>query len=488
MTHDLLVIGGGAGGMAAARTAARLGKRVALVQDGPVGGDCTFTGCVPSKTLIEAADADLSFEQALARVRDTVARIAATETADVLRGEGVDVVEGRARLTGPGSLTVNGGALRAPKLVLALGAAPMVPDIPGLRDGRYLTNETVWELAVRPASLTVLGGGAIGCELAQTFARFGTKVTVVEAADRLLTKEEPAAGAVVADALTRDGVRVLTGSTVTGVTHPDGHLVRVMLADGATVDSEALLVAVGRSPATDGLDVEAAGVRLDARGYIRVDQSLRANGNRVYAVGDVTGQLQFTHAADEMGRTAALNALRPPLRLRFRTDAVPWVTFTRPEVARVGMTEAEAAEHGGRVAHLPMSSVDRAIAADRTEGFISLIAGPRLLTRNLAGGRLLGATIVAERAGEMIHEVALAMRVGAFTGRLAQTVHAYPTWSTGVRSAAAQFFVELDGRSARPARSAGDRGASADGGDPRRRTEHGRPRVAASDGAPPREG
>ncbi|MEO7979335.1 MAG: FAD-dependent oxidoreductase, partial [Sporichthyaceae bacterium] len=249
MTHDLLVIGGGAGGMAAARTAARLGKRVALVQDGPVGGDCTFTGCVPSKTLIEAADADLSFEQALARVRDTVARIAATETADVLRGEGVDVVEGRARLTGPGSLTVNGGALRAPKLVLALGAAPMVPDIPGLRDGRYLTNETVWELAVRPASLTVLGGGAIGCELAQTFARFGTKVTVVEAADRLLTKEEPAAGAVVADALTRDGVRVLTGSTVTGVTHPDGHLVRVMLADGATVDSEALLVAVGRSPA-----------------------------------------------------------------------------------------------------------------------------------------------------------------------------------------------------------------------------------------------
>ncbi len=453
MTHDLIVVGGGAGGMAAARTAARLGKRVALVQDGPIGGDCTFTGCVPSKTLIEAADSDLPFEQAMTRVRDVVARIAATETADVLRGEGVDVVEGRAQLTGPGGVTVDHRRLSAPRLVLALGAAPMVPDLPGLRDADYLTNETVWDLTTRPSSLTVLGGGAIGCELAQTFARFGTTVTVVEAADRLLTKEEPAAGAVIEDALVREGVKVRTGEKVTRVTQPGNGVVRVTLEGGSTVDSAALLVAVGRRPATDGLDLDAAGVRLDDRGYIQVDDRLRANGGHVYAVGDVTGALQFTHAADEMGRTAALNALRWPLRLRFRTDAVPWVTFTRPEVARVGMTEAEAAEHGGRVAHLPMSEVDRAIAADRTDGFITLIAGPRLLTRNLAGGRLLGATIVAERAGEMIHEVALAMRVGAFTGRLAQTVHAYPTWSTGVRSAAAQFFVELDGRSARPARA-----------------------------------
>ncbi len=451
MSHDLLVIGGGAAGMAAARTAARLHKRVALVQDGPVGGDCTFTGCVPSKTLIEAADDGVPFDQAMSRVRDTVARIAATETADVLRGEGVDVVEGRAQLTGPGSVTVAGRALTAPRMILALGAGPMVPDIPGLRDSEHLTNDTVWDLRTRPDSLTVLGGGAIGCELAQAFARLGTRVTVVEAMDRLLAKEEPEAGAVIGAALARDGVEVCLGTKVTAVRRPADGVVRVELDDGSTVDSAQLLVAVGRRPATDGLDLAAAGVQVDERGYIKVDERLRANGGRVYAVGDVNGGLQFTHAADEMGRTAALNALRFPLRLRFRSDAVPWVTFTRPEVARVGMSEADAAEHGGRVAHLPMSAVDRAIAAGRTEGFITLIAGPRLLSRNLAGGRLLGATIVAERAGEMIHEVALAMRVGAFTGRLAQTVHAYPTWSTGVRSAAAQFFFELDGRQARPA-------------------------------------
>jgi pyruvate/2-oxoglutarate dehydrogenase complex dihydrolipoamide dehydrogenase (E3) component len=210
-------------------------------------------------------------------------------------------------------------------------------------------------------------------------------------------------------------------------------------------------VTVGRAPVTAGLDPGAAGVETDERGIITVDDRLATSASGVYAVGDVTGRLQVTHAADEMGRTAAVNALRRPARLRFRTATVPWVTFTSPEVARVGMTESEAAEHGGRVAFLPMSEVDRAVAAGATDGFVKLVAGPRTLLRNLGGGRLLGATIVGERAGEMIHEVALAMRTRAFTGRLAQTVHAYPTWSTAVRSTAAQFFLERDGRRARPA-------------------------------------
>ncbi|HEU4913251.1 MAG TPA: FAD-dependent oxidoreductase [Actinomycetes bacterium] len=457
MTHDLLVIGGGAGGMAAARTAARLKKRVVLVQDGEVGGDCTFTGCVPSKTLIESAAQGLGFEQATSRVRDTVARIAATETADVLRSEGIDVVEGRARLTGPRSAAVDGLTLRADKVVLATGAAPVVPGIPGLRDGPHLTNETVWDLTRRPDSVVVMGGGAIGCELAQALARFGVRVTVVEGLDRLLTKEEPDASKVVAEVFARDGIDVRLGTKVTGVAHPRPDCVRVSLDDGTAVDAEQLLVTVGRRPVTDGLDVEAAGVRLDDRGFIPVDDRLATNVPGVYAVGDVTGRLQFTHAADEMGRTAALNALRRGLRLRFDAASTPWVTFTRPEVARVGMTEDEAADHGGRVAHLPMTAVDRAVAAGATDGFITLIAGPRALTRNLGGGRLLGATIVGERAGEMIHEVALAMRTKAFAGRLAQAVHAYPTWSTGIRTAAAQFFFELDGREARPARRASDR-------------------------------
>jgi len=457
VTHDLLVIGGGAAGMAAARTAARLRKRAALVQDGPVGGDCTFTGCVPSKTLIEASHQGLGFEQALARVHATVASIAATETADVLRREGVDVLEGRAVLSAPGAARVGDRQVRAPRTVLAMGAGPMVPDLPGLADGPFLTNDTVWDLRSLPASITVLGGGAIGCELAQALARFGARVVLVEAADRLLAKEEPEASAVVAEVFARDGIDVRTSRTAVRVRHPRPGQVQVDLDDGTSVDGTALLVAVGRRPSTAGMGLEAAGVRLDERGFVPVDDLLRTSARGTYAAGDVTGRLQLTHAADEMGRTAAINALRRPLRLRFRSAAIPWVTFTAPEVARVGMTEAQAAEHGGRVAFLPMTEVDRAITAGRTDGFIKILAGPRLLSRDLAGGRVLGATIVADRAGEMIHEVALAMRSGAFTGRLAQTVHAYPTWSTGIRSASAQFFFDQQGRSARPAR----RGVSA---------------------------
>ena len=451
MTHDLLVIGGGAGGMAAARAAAHMGRQVALVQLGPVGGDCTFTGCVPSKTLIEAASQSVSFAQAIARVRDTVDRIAATETADVLRGEGIDVVEGHARLTGPRSAVVDGRVLSAGKVVLATGAAPLIPTLPGLHDGPYLTNESVWGLDHAPACLTVLGGGAIGCELAQAFARFGVRVTVVEAFDRLLAKEEPEASSVIAEMFAREGIDVRLNASVAAVEHPQPGCVRLRLAGGDVVESELLLLAVGRRAVTEGLDIEVAGVDADPDGFIKVNDRLSTSARGVYAVGDVTGRLQFTHAADEMGRTAALNALRRPLRLRFCTDTVPWVTFTHPEVARVGMTESEAASRGGRIAYLPMTEVDRAIAAGRTDGFIKLVAGPRPVTGNVAGGKVLGATIVAERAGEMIHEVALAMRTRAFTGRLAQTVHAYPTWSTGIRSAAAQFFLEIDGRKARPA-------------------------------------
>jgi pyruvate/2-oxoglutarate dehydrogenase complex dihydrolipoamide dehydrogenase (E3) component len=451
MTHDLLVLGGGAAGMAAARAARHLGKQVALVQDGPVGGDCTFTGCVPSKTLLEAAERGMPFGTAISRVHDTVARIAATESADVLRAEGIDVVEGRARLTGPRSAVVDGRSLQAGRVVVATGATPAVPAVPGLRAVPYLTSDTVWGLQDVPRSLVVLGGGAIGCELAFAFALFGTDVTLLEGLDRVLAREEPEASEVITRTLKETGIDVRTRAEVTLVERAGPNQVRVRLADGSSVLADRLLVTTGRRPVTDGLDLQAAGVATDPRGFVSVNERLETNVRGVYAVGDVTGLLQFTHAADEMGRTAAINALRRPLRLRFRTDAVPWVTFTVPEVARVGMTEAQAAAHGGRVAYLPMTQVDRAITAGRTDGFIKLIAGPRRPTGNLAGGRLLGATIVADRAGEMIHEVALAIRTSMFTGRLAQTVHAYPTWSTGVRSTAAQFFVERDGRRARQA-------------------------------------
>jgi pyruvate/2-oxoglutarate dehydrogenase complex dihydrolipoamide dehydrogenase (E3) component len=452
--YDLIVIGGGAAGLGTARAAVRAGARTLLVCDGEPGGDCTFYGCVPSKTLIEAARQGLPFTAAAQRVRDVVARIAATEDAAALRREGIDVLLGRARFTGPGRIHAAGRTLTARRFVLATGSAPAIPPIRGLQAVPYLTNETVFALPALPASLAVLGGGATGCELAQAFARLGSQVTLIEGEDRLLPREDPDASQVIAAVFGRAGIGVRTGARVEGVS-ADGAGIRVDLAGADGVTAGQLLVAVGRRPVTDGLNLDYIGVRVDDRGQVVTDAHLATTAPGVYAAGDVTGRMPFTHAAFEMGRVAAGNALarRPWRRRRYRTHATPRVTFTDPEVAHVGITEAQAAHHGGRVAWLPMDEMDRALAAADTDGFIKLIAGPRPLLCTLGGGQLLGATIVAARAGEMIHEPVLAMATGMFTGRLAAATHAYPTWSSGVQLAAAQFFMTIGGRTARPARS-----------------------------------
>ena len=450
MPHDLIIVGGGAGGLGAARAARWTGADVLMVTDGPPGGDCTFTGCVPSKTLLAAAAQGMPFTDAMTRVRDTVARIAATETADVLRAEGVGVVEGRGRLVAADTVVVGERRVSAPRIILATGGRAAVPAIPGLDQVEVLTNETVFSLNAAPASLGIIGGGAIGCELAQAFARLGVAVSIFEGLPRLLPREEPDASAVVTSALVAAGVTVETSATIERVdARPDG--IAVVTAGGETI-VERLLVATGRVPNSAGMGLEALGVQLDERAHIVTNDRLETDVRGVYAVGDVTGKLPFTHAADEMGRLAAGNALRKGVRGRFRTSWIPWATFTDPEVARIGMTEAEATAHGGRVAELPMTEMDRAVTDGRTEGFVKLIAGPKPLTRHAFGGQLLGATIVAPRAGEMIHEVALAMRTRMFTGRLAQTVHAYPTWSYAVQKTAGQFFGDVEGRTARAAR------------------------------------
>ncbi|MGH8995448.1 MAG: dihydrolipoyl dehydrogenase family protein [Acidimicrobiales bacterium] len=449
---DLLVVGGGAAGIAAARAGVRRGRHTMLVQEGRIGGECTFTGCVPSKTLIEAAAAGLSFTEATARVRAAIEAIAAAEDAEALSAEGVEVVIGRGRLLGHRRIGVGTRTIRARRMVIATGSAPLVPQVPGLAESGYLTNETVFDLAELPASIIVLGGGAIGCELAQAFARLGAEVHLVEAAERLLPQEEPEASTTLEEVFSSEGIILHLRSTATRAERPEeGGPVHLTLADGSEVQADALLVAVGRRPTTDGLDAAEGGIDLDDRGYVKTDRYLATSVPGVYAAGDVTGRMAFTHAADEMGRLAVANAFGRLRRRCFDTAAIPWVTFCDPEVARVGMREPEAAGRGGRVAMVTMAEVDRAVAAGRPEGFVKLIAGPRSVLRWVGGGRLLGATIVAPRAGEMIHEVALAMRTGMFTGRLAQTVHAYPSWSTALRQAAAQFFFEADGRRARSA-------------------------------------
>jgi pyruvate/2-oxoglutarate dehydrogenase complex dihydrolipoamide dehydrogenase (E3) component len=362
LDYDLVVVGGGAAGLGAASTAARAGARTLLVSDGPPGGDCTFTGCVPSKTLIESAKQGLAWDAAAQRVRDAVARIAATEDPAALRRTGIDVRLGRARFTNPGRLDVDGRQMTAARFVVATGARPAIPPIPGLAGVPYLTNETVFDLPTLPASLAVLGGGATGCELAQAFARLGSAVTLVEGLDRLLPHEEPEAAAVVTDVFAREGIDVRTSAQIDNAqvdsvsAEPGG--VQLRLAGGVAggvVSAQRLLVATGRQPDTAGLNLDAVGVRLDGRGQVVTDQHLATSAPGVYAAGDVTGRLAFTHAAFEMGRVAAGNALarRPWQRHRYRPDATPWVTFTDPEVARVGLLEAQAAPRGGRVAHLP---------------------------------------------------------------------------------------------------------------------------------------
>jgi len=449
---DLIVIGGGTAGLAAARQARRGGHGVLLVQDGEVGGDCTFTGCIPSKTLIAAAAQGLSSAHAFGRVRATVAQVAAAETADVLRSEGIAVLEGRGRLLGRGGVQVGGARLQAARIVLATGSRPVTPAVPGLAGSAYLTNETVFALAAAPSSLAVVGGGPVGCELAQALARLGTTVTLAEAGPQLLPKEEPEAAEVVATALRDDGVDVRLRAPLREVTPLDGSgRLRLRLGDGSVVEADRVLLATGRAAAVDGLGLDAAGVTLDEAGWVRTDRRLATSARGVWAAGDLTGRLPFTHAADAMGRTAARNATARVGWLPYSTRAVPWVTFTTPEVGRVGLTEEQAARHGGRVAYLPMTELDRAVTAGETRGYLKLIAGPRLVTRDALGGRVLGATVVCSRGGELVHEAALAMQAGMFTGRLAQTTHAYPSWSMAVQLAAGQLFQEVGGRRARPA-------------------------------------
>ena len=531
MDHDLIVVGGGAAGLAAVRAARRAGADVALVSDSAPGGECTFTGCVPSKTLLAAARDRLDFASAIERVRATVARIAATESIEVLRSEGITVIEGTARLVTHDTVAVGDSRITAPRIVLATGSRPAIPDdVRGLADCAPLTSDTVFDLEEAPASLAIIGGGPTGCELAQAFAAFGTDVTIFERHQQLLPGEEPEAAALIRVALQSAGVTVRRVARVASVEATgDGFRVAYRLDRsgglGGALTVEKLLVAAGREPRTEGLGVESVGVKLGQwSGFIVTDERLETTLKGVYAAGDAAAvelvdrrgrmpsmlidkvdppsaasrvrpprntpsrlnmplrfgvaptaaprrtlamsagvlrvdrdprkrrkhyaAMMLAHAADEMGRIAAGNALGKGPRGRLRGDVIPRVTYTDPEVASVGVPP-RFAPPGSRVAYLPLAEVDRAIADGRTDGFIAIVAGPRRVGANAGGGRILGATIVGRRAGEMIAEIVLVMRTGAFAGRLAQTLHAYPTYSSGVQKAAAQFFAEIDGRTAR---------------------------------------
>jgi pyruvate/2-oxoglutarate dehydrogenase complex dihydrolipoamide dehydrogenase (E3) component len=452
MDYDVIVVGGGTAGLTAALTARHHGASVALVEQEPrIGGDCTFYGCVPSKALIEIAQIahDLGRAYAegivaaapmfeLAAVTRRRARIV-DEIADDERDErftraGIDVIHARARFRDEHTLELEGAReITGSRFVLATGSRPAIPPIDGLSTVRYLTNETVFELQHLPERLLVLGGGAVGLELAQAFRRLGSRVTVLEAADRLLPQDEPEAGETIAQVLAREGIDLRLSVNATAVEQRGSeHELRV---DGDEIICDELLVATGRSGSTDALGLE---LELE-RGYAKIDRRCRTSLSHVYAAGDVTGGYQFTHVASHEGRVAGANAAGKRARLDERV--VPWVTFTDPEIAHVGLTETQARERHRRVeTHVfPMNAVDRARILESPLGFVKLVTAARPLLGRSGGGVLVGAQIVGPHAGELIQECALAVRTRCFAGRLAQTIHAYPAMSLAVQQAESQF-------------------------------------------------
>lgn len=452
-THDLVIIGGGTAGLVTAAGAAALGARVALVERERLGGDCLWTGCVPSKALIAAARKRSltgrdGWAEAASWMRDARNRIAEHDDPERFRAMGVDVIRSRARLAGAGRVQVDDRMLESKRIVIATGSLPTAPPIPGLAEAGYLTHLTAFEQATLPASITLLGGGPIGLEMAQTYARLGAKVTVLELLPEVLPNEDPEVGRFIRERLVAEGVTVRTGFHAAHVSR-DG-TAKVVCGvqgegegegEGERIVADELFVATGRRANTAELDAERAGVELE-RGAVRVNARLETTQPGMWAAGDVTGGLQFTHVADYMARIVVQNALTP-LKTKATYRVVPWVTHTDPEVARVGLTEAEATARGERVLvfRADFSDLDRAIVDGATAGFAKIV------TRR--DGRILGATIVGRGAGELIMEVVLAMRFGVALPKLAGVIHPYPTMSEIVRQAAGNWYRQRYGDTSR---------------------------------------
>ncbi len=451
--YNLVVIGGGTAGLVTAAGAAGLGAKVALVERHLLGGDCLNYGCVPSKTLLRAgrAAADIrsaarfgihapgevtvDFGAVMKRVRSLRAGISHHDSAARFRDLGVDVFLGDGKLTGKDTVEVAGAPLRFRNAVIATGARALIPEIPGLREAGFLTNETVWSLQELPRRLVILGGGPIGCELAQAFARLGSKVTLLHNKPALLDKEDADAAALVQAALARDGVEIICDTNVIAVVlqSDGGKAVRCASKNGGqtqevrTVPADAILVATGRRPNVDGLGLEAVGVVFDPIIGVQVDDQLRTTNPRIFAAGDICSRHKFTHAADFAARTVIQNALFLG-RKKASALTIPRATYTDPEVATVGLTEREAAAQGVAVTRFvrELKDVDRAQTEGDTEGFVKILVAT-------GSDRIVGATIVARNAGDLISEVSVAMAAGVGLGRLAGVIHPYPTQAEAIR-------------------------------------------------------
>ena len=459
--RNLVVIGAGAAGLVSAYVAAAAGARVTLVERHRMGGECLYTGCVPSKALIRSAkllsqmrraadfgfrrvEVDFSFADVMARVRRVIGAVEPHDSPERYTRLGVECLAGEARLESPRSVNVGGTSLTTRAVIVATGAEAAVPPVPGLAETGYLTADSVWGLKSLPARLLVLGGGPVGVEFAQCFARFGAKVVLVEMQPAILSREDPEVSGTISECLRAEGVAVLAGHKPLWF-HRDGNrkLLSCDTGDG-TIDIpfDEVLVAAGRKARVSGFGLEALGVGLAADGTLATDDCLQTSVPGIYACGDVTGPYQYTHMAAHQAWYAAINALFGGIR-RFRVDysLVPRAIFTDPEVARVGLDEGEARSRGVpyEVTRYDLSDLDRAITDGHAEGFVKVLTAP-------GRDRILGVTIVGENAAEILAEFTGAMKHGVGLNGILATIHAYPTFSEAAKNAAGAW------RRARPPR------------------------------------
>ncbi len=457
--RNLVVIGAGAGGLVSAYIAAAVKAKVTLIEGHKMGGDCLNYGCVPSKALIRSAKAmkqlrnahtlgirnalgEVDFAGVMRRVHEVIEAIEPHDSVERYTLLGVEVLEGHARITSPWTVEVRQAdgsvqTLTTRSIVIAAGASPFVPPIAGLKEVGFLTSDTIWGLTELPKRLVVLGGGPIGCELAQSFARLGSAVTQVEMAPRLMLREDPDASDLVAASLRVDGVNVLTGHQAIRVEVCEGEK-RLIVRHGdqeLPIAFDQLLCAVGRSPRVTGYGLEELGIALTPQKTIQTNTFLQTLYPNIYAVGDVTGPFQFTHTASHQAWYAAVNALFGRFK-RFKADysVIPWATFTDPEVARVGLSETEAREQGvaHEVTRYGMDDLDRAIADGTAHGFVKVLTVP-------GKDKILGVTIVGEHAGDLLAEYVLAMKYGLGLNKILGTIHTYPTLSEANKYAAGQW-------------------------------------------------
>lgn len=453
-TFNVVVIGGGSAGLVSAYIAATVKAKVALIERNKMGGDCLNYGCVPSKALIRASrivadmrNADrfgihnvkfeVNFSDVMTRVHNVINDIEPHDSVERYSGLGVECIQGDARILDKHTIQVGNRQLKTRNMILALGASPAIPPIVGLHLVRYLTSENLWELKTLPKHLVILGGGPIGCEMAQAFANLGSKVTIVEMGERIMPRDDHDVAAVIDEHFRKLGINILLKSRATAVHNQNATHALIYEQDGKQhqLQFDKIFLAVGRKPNTDGVDWEKLGIELYANKTFKVDKFLRTTQKNIYACGDVIGPYQFTHVASHQAWFCSVNALFSPLKkFPVSYNVIPWCTFTEPEVAQVGHTEqtAKQANLDYEVTKYDVKELDRAIAEGKAYGFV------KVLTQR-GKDKVLGATIVAHNAGELITEYVSAMKHGIGLNKILSTIHCYPTMSEANKYAAGEW-------------------------------------------------